>query len=171
MTDTAPKFDPIPRLQQIAATIEESGADIFDAPATAVHYIECAIKENPMTKTKKTVDRRVTVSGIRYWTHWTITANLDIEFEQNPNTGLWQHTATHVGVEDGDITAVHDNPNAYPVLKFSNGSGFKAVDWARKTAEIGMNLGDKDDWIDAVYSSNEVASAVNDLLLDLNQDW
>ena len=39
------KFDPIPRLQQIAATIEESGADIFDAPATAVHYIECAIKE------------------------------------------------------------------------------------------------------------------------------
>ena len=38
-------FDPIPRLQQIAATIEESGADIFDAPATAVHYIECAIKE------------------------------------------------------------------------------------------------------------------------------
>ena len=45
MTDTTPKFDPIPRLQQIAATIEESGADIFDAPATAVHYIECAIKE------------------------------------------------------------------------------------------------------------------------------
>jgi hypothetical protein len=45
MTDTTPKFDPIPRLQQIAATIEESGAEIFDAPATAVHYIECAIKE------------------------------------------------------------------------------------------------------------------------------
>ena len=123
-----------------------------------------------MTMTKKTVDRRVTVSGIRDWTHWTITANLDIEFEQNPNTGLWQHTATHVGVEDGDITAVHDKPNAYPVLKFSNGSGFKAVDWARKTAEIGMNLGDKDDWIDAVYSSNEVASAVNDLLLELNKE-
>ena len=45
MTDTTPNFDPIPRLQQIAATIEESGADIFDSPATAVHYIECAIKE------------------------------------------------------------------------------------------------------------------------------
>ena len=45
MTDTTPKFDPIPRLQQIAATIEESGADIFDAPNTAVHYINCAIKE------------------------------------------------------------------------------------------------------------------------------
>ena len=45
MTDTTPKFDPIPRLQQIAATIRESGADIFDAPNTAVHYINCAIKE------------------------------------------------------------------------------------------------------------------------------
>ena len=47
MTDTIPKFNPIPRLQQIAATIEESGAGIFDAPATAVHYINCAIKEIP----------------------------------------------------------------------------------------------------------------------------
>ena len=45
MTDTTPKFDPITRLQQIAATIRESGADIFDAPNTAVHYINCAIKE------------------------------------------------------------------------------------------------------------------------------
>ena len=38
-------FDPIPRLQQIAATIRDSGADTFDAPATAAYYIECAIKE------------------------------------------------------------------------------------------------------------------------------
>lgn len=45
MIDPTPKFDPIPRLQQIAATIEESGADIFDAPATAAYYINCAIKE------------------------------------------------------------------------------------------------------------------------------
>ena len=45
MTDTTPKFDPIPRLQQIAATIRDSGADTFDAPATAAYYIECAINE------------------------------------------------------------------------------------------------------------------------------
>lgn len=45
MTDTTPKFDPIPRLQQIAATIRDSGADTFDAPATAAYYIECAIQE------------------------------------------------------------------------------------------------------------------------------
>jgi len=30
-------FDPIPRLQQIAATIEDGGH--FDSPATAAHYI------------------------------------------------------------------------------------------------------------------------------------
>ena len=38
-------FDPIPRLQQIAETIRERGADTFDAPATAAYYIDCAIKE------------------------------------------------------------------------------------------------------------------------------
>jgi hypothetical protein len=45
MIDSTPKFDPIPRLQQIAATIRERGAYTFDAPATAAYYIECAIKE------------------------------------------------------------------------------------------------------------------------------
>ena len=45
MTDTTNNFDPAPRLQQIAATIRERGADTFDAPATAAYYIECAIKE------------------------------------------------------------------------------------------------------------------------------
>ena len=45
MTDTTPKFDPIPRLQQIAETIRERGAYTFDAPATAAYYIDCAIKE------------------------------------------------------------------------------------------------------------------------------
>ena len=51
-------FDPIPRLQQIAATIEESGADIFDAPATAVHYIECAIKEIERLRKERDEARR-----------------------------------------------------------------------------------------------------------------
>jgi len=59
MTDTTPKFDPIPRLQQIAATIEESGADIFDAPATAVHYIECAIKEIERLREERDEARRI----------------------------------------------------------------------------------------------------------------
>lgn len=36
-------FDPIPRLQQIASTIEDGGH--FDSPATAAHYINCAIRE------------------------------------------------------------------------------------------------------------------------------
>ena len=45
MTDTTHNFDPIPRLQQIAATIRERGGYTFDAPATAAYYIECSIKE------------------------------------------------------------------------------------------------------------------------------
>ena len=52
-------FDPIPRLQQIATTIEESGADIFDAPATAVHYIECAIKEIERLRKERDEARRL----------------------------------------------------------------------------------------------------------------
>ena len=59
MTDTTTNFDPIPRLQQIAATIEESGADIFDAPATAVHYIECAIKEIERLRKERDEARRL----------------------------------------------------------------------------------------------------------------
>ena len=62
MTDHTPKFNPIPRLQQIAATIEESGADIFDAPATAVHYIECAIKEIERLRKERDEARRRTNS-------------------------------------------------------------------------------------------------------------
>jgi len=69
MTDPTPKFDPIPRLQQIAATIEESGADIFDAPATAVHYIECAIKEIERLRKERDEARRevcsMNESGLR----------------------------------------------------------------------------------------------------------
>ena len=45
MTDTTTNFDPITRLQQIAAIIKESGADIFYAPTTVAYDIECAIKE------------------------------------------------------------------------------------------------------------------------------
>ena len=62
MTDTTPNFDPIPRLQQIAATIEEGGADTFDAPATAVHYIECAIKEIERLRNERDEARQRTKS-------------------------------------------------------------------------------------------------------------
>jgi hypothetical protein len=52
-------FDPIPRLQQIAATIEESGAEVFDAPATAAYYIECAIKEIERLREERDEARRL----------------------------------------------------------------------------------------------------------------
>ena len=58
MTDSTPKFDPIPRLQQIAATIRERGAYTFDAPATAAYYIECAIKEIERLRKERDEARR-----------------------------------------------------------------------------------------------------------------
>lgn len=57
-------FDPIPRLQQIAATIKENGgiADIFDSPATSAYYIECAIKEIERLRKERDEARRRTNS-------------------------------------------------------------------------------------------------------------
>jgi len=50
-------FDPIPRLQQIAATIEDGGH--FDSPATAAHYINCAIKEIERLREERDEARRL----------------------------------------------------------------------------------------------------------------
>jgi len=56
-------FDPIPRLQQIAATIENGGH--FDSPATAAHYINCAIKEIGQLRKERDEARRI-VCGLIY---------------------------------------------------------------------------------------------------------
>lgn len=50
-------FDPIPRLQQIAATIEDGGH--FDSPATAAHYINCAIREIEQLRKERDEARRM----------------------------------------------------------------------------------------------------------------
>ena len=52
-------FDPIPRLQQIAATIRERGAYTFDSPATAAYYIDCAIKEIERLRKERDEARRL----------------------------------------------------------------------------------------------------------------
>jgi len=49
-------FNPIPRLQQIASTLQDGGH--FDAPATAAHYIECAIKEIETLRKERDEARR-----------------------------------------------------------------------------------------------------------------
>jgi hypothetical protein len=49
-------FDPIPRLQQIAATIWNGGH--FDSPATAAHYINCAIREIERLRNERDEARR-----------------------------------------------------------------------------------------------------------------
>ena len=57
LTTHMSNFDPIPRLQQIAATIENGGH--FDAPATAAHYINCAIKEIERLRAERDEARRM----------------------------------------------------------------------------------------------------------------
>lgn len=52
-------FDPIPRLQQIAETIRERGADTFDSPATSAYDIECAIKEIERLRKERDEARRM----------------------------------------------------------------------------------------------------------------
>ena len=58
-------FDPIPRLQQIAATIEDGGH--FDSPATAAHYINCAIKEIERLRAERDEARREVCQWEHHW--------------------------------------------------------------------------------------------------------
>ena len=98
MTKPTPKFDPIPRLQQIAATIEESGADIFDAPATAVHYIECAIKEIERLREERDEARRE-VCGL------LVACHTDPDDDEKPDPNLKN---VHAGIRGWDC--FKDNP-------------------------------------------------------------
>ena len=91
-------FDPIPRLQQIAATIEESGADIFDAPATAVHYIECAIKEIERLRKERDEARRE-VCGL------LVACHTDPDDDEKPDPNLKN---VHAGIRGWDC--FKDNP-------------------------------------------------------------
>jgi hypothetical protein len=92
------KFNPIPRLQQIAATIEESGADIFDAPATAVHYIECAIKEIERLREERDEARRE-VCGL------LVACHTDPDDDEKPDPNLKN---VHAGIRGWDC--FKDNP-------------------------------------------------------------
>jgi len=99
MTDTTTKFNLIPRLQQIAATIEESGADIFDAPATAVHYIECAIKEIERLREERDEARRE-VCGL------LVACHTDPDDDEKPDPNLKN---VHAGIRGWDCFKENTN--------------------------------------------------------------
>jgi hypothetical protein len=61
-------FNPIPRLQQIAATIEDGGH--FDSPATAAHYINCAIKEIEQLRAERDEARREVLLWVKERCSW-----------------------------------------------------------------------------------------------------
>ena len=117
-------------------------------------------------KTNATLDKTITITGIKFW-NWTITANVILTFEYDRNTNTFSHTQNSIGVNDGDIVGQGNNA-AIPNISFSNHVTVDAVRWAKITTDAGMNIGQRDDWIDAIYTSAELNSAVKAELDFLN---
>jgi len=112
------------------------------------------------------IDKTITVTGIKFW-NWTITANVIATFSYDPNTNTFTHAASSIGTNDGDIFG-RGNDSSIPNIPFSNHVSVDAVRWAKMTADAGMGIGQRDDWIDAIYTSAELNSAVKAELDFLN---
>jgi hypothetical protein len=117
-------------------------------------------------KTNATLDKTITVTGIKFW-NWTITANVIATFNYDPNTNTFSHTQNSIGTNDGDIVGQGNNASI-PNISFSNHVSVDVVRWAKITTDAGMNIGQRDDWIDAIYTSAELNSAVKAELDFLN---
>jgi len=109
-------------------------------------------------KTNATLDKTITVTGIKFW-NWTITANVIATFNYDPNTNTFSHTQNSIGVNDGDIVGQGNNASI-PNISFSNHVSVDAVRWAKMTADAGMGIGQRDDWIDAIYESDALRDAI-----------
>ena len=109
-------------------------------------------------KTNATLDKTITVTGIKFW-NWTITANVILTFEYDRNTNTFSHTQNSIGVNDGDIVGQGNNASI-PNISFSNHVSVDAVRWAKMTADAGMGIGQRDDWIDAIYESDALRDAI-----------
>jgi len=112
------------------------------------------------------IDKTITVTGIKFW-NWTITAKVIATFAYNPNTNTFSHTQNSIGTNDGDIFG-QGNDSSVPSISFSNHVSVDAVRWAKMNADAGMNIGQQDDWIDAIYTSAELNAAVTAELELLN---
>jgi predicted Zn-dependent protease len=112
------------------------------------------------------IDKTITVTGIKFW-NWTITAKVIATFAYNPNTNTFSHTQNSIGTNDGDIFG-QGNDSSVPNISFSNHVSVDAVRWAKMNADAGMNIGQQDDWIDAIYTSAELNAAVTAELELLN---
>jgi predicted Zn-dependent protease len=112
------------------------------------------------------IDKTITVTGIKFW-NWTITANVIATFSYDPNTNTFTHAASSIGTNDGDIFG-QGNDSSIPNISFSNHVTVDAVRWAKITTDAGMNIWQRDDWIDAIYTSAELNSAVKAELDFLN---
>ena len=104
------------------------------------------------------IDKTITVTGIKFW-NWTITAKVIATFAYNPNTNTFSHTQNSIGTNDGDIFG-QGNDSSVPNISFSNHVSVDAVRWAKMNADAGMNIGQQDDWIDAIYESDALRDAI-----------
>ena len=104
------------------------------------------------------IDKTITVTGIKFW-NWTITANVIATFNYDPNTNTFSHTQNSIGTNDGDIFGQGNEPSI-PNISFSNHVSVDAVRWAKMTADAGMGIGQRDDWIDAIYESDALRDAI-----------
>ena len=105
-----------------------------------------------------TFDFCITVSGIKF-RDWTISANVILTFEYDRNTNKFHHKQSSIGVNDGDIVGQGNNASI-PNISFSNHVSVDAVRWAKMTADAGMGIGQRDDWIDAIYESDALRDAI-----------
>ena len=101
-------FDPIPRLQQIAATIEDGGR--FDSPATATHYINCAIREIERLRQEYGEARRAIGESLQSLIHLRQEQNAlrDERDEAIKDAERWQADALRLLTERNDAMEERD---------------------------------------------------------------
>jgi hypothetical protein len=115
------------------------------------------------------IDKNIIVTGIKF-RDWTISANVILTFEYDRNTNKFHHKQSSIGVNDGDIVGQGNNA-AIPNISFSNHASVDAVRWAKMTADAGMNIGQRDDWIDAIYESDALRDAIADEAAYMSADY
>ena len=109
---------------------------------------------------KNMIDKNIIVTGIKF-RDWTITAKVTLTFEYEISTNKFHHKQSSIGVNDGDIVGYGNNASI-PNISFSNHVTVDAVRWAKMTADAGMDIGQRNDWIDAIYESDALRDAIAD---------
>lgn len=118
---------------------------------------------------KNIIDRNIIITGIKF-RDWTINAKVTLTFEYEISTNKFHHKQSSIGVNDGDIVGYGNNASI-PSISFSNHARVDAVRWAKMTADAGMDIGQRNDWIDAIYESDALRDAIADEAAYMSADY